>query len=106
MNGGGGSLRSLRWVILIAFLALVLVLLASGHLLVGALLCALAAFRIVLILLFARRRRAFSDRRNSDPVHRLLRRLARREFTVAANAMGMEPAQLRQEFTRGARLPR
>ncbi len=101
MNGRGGSLRVLRWLITVVVLTLGGVLVARGHLLVGPLICGLAALRIVSMLLFARRRRTFGKRWSSDPVRPLLRGLIRREFAVAAGTIGLDPAELRRDFAGG-----
>lgn len=101
MNGRGGSLRTLRWLIIVVILVLGAVLITRGHFLVGALLCGLAALRIVYMLLFARRRRAHVSQWSPNPVRLLLRGLAHHEFAVAANTIGVDPAELRRDFAEG-----
>ena len=94
-------LRALRWLIIAVILALGIVLVTRGHLLVGSLLCGLAALRIAYLLSFAHRRRTLREGRHPDGGRLLLRGLRRRAVTVAAATIGTEPAQLRREFAGG-----
>ena len=101
MNRRGGSLLLLRWLIALVALVLGTVLVMRGHLLIGGLICALAALRVVSLLLFARPRRTFGGQWSPNPVRLLLRGLAHREFTVAANTIGVDSGELRRDFAGG-----
>jgi hypothetical protein len=94
-------LRALRWLIIAVVLAVGLVLVAHGHLLIGSLLCGLAALRIAYLFAFASRRRTARARWNPAPQRLLLHGLRQREVGVAAATIGAEPAELRREFAGG-----
>ena len=94
-------LRVLRCLIIAVVLALGIVLVTHGHLLVGSLLCGLAALRIAYVLSFTHRRHTQRGPGNRDGGRLLLRGLRRRAAAVAAATIGMEPAQLRREFAAG-----
>ncbi len=94
-------MRVLRWLIVAVVLALGIVLVSRGNLLMGFLLCALAALRIAFLLAFARRRRGLRAGWSPDPGRLLLRALRHREVAVAAATIGTEPAELRREFAGG-----
>jgi hypothetical protein len=97
-------LRTLRWVILGFGLAAGVLLLATGHLLLGALLGGFAVLRPVLMLGMQRRRRQYRTMARTDPAGDappVLRTLARGQFEVAAGAIGVPPADLRIEFAKG-----
>jgi hypothetical protein len=97
-------LRTLRWVILGFGLAAGILLLATGHLLFGALLVGFAGLRLVLMLGMQRRRRQFRALARTAPAGDappVLRTLVRGQFEVAAEAIGVPPADLRIEFAKG-----
>ena len=94
-------LHVLRWLIVAVILAVGIVLVAHGHLLIGSLLCGLAALRIAYLFFLASRRRAARARWHPDPKRLLLRGLRHREVGVAAATIGAEPAELRREFAGG-----
>lgn len=94
-------MRVLRWLIVAVVLALGIVLVSRGHLLMGSLLCALAALRIAFLVTLARRRRGLRARWSPGPERLLLRALRHREVAVAAATIGTEPAALRSDFAGG-----
>jgi hypothetical protein len=101
MNGRGGALRTLRWLIVAVVLVWGVVLVTRGHLLVGSLLCGLGVLRVAYLLVLTRRRSAGGRRWDTDPGRALLRGLRPRAVTLAATTIGIEPAQLRREFAGG-----
>jgi hypothetical protein len=101
MNGRGGALRTLRWLIVALVLALGVVLVTRGHLLVGSLLCGLGVLRIAYLSVLTRRRSAGGRPWDTDPGRLLLRGLRPRAVTLAATTIGIEPAELRRDFAGG-----
>ena len=101
MNGRGGALRILRWLIVAVVLALGVVLVTRGHLLVGSLLCGLGVLRIAYLSVLTRRRSAGGRLWDTDPGRLLLRGLRPRAVTLAATTIGIEPAELRRDFAGG-----
>jgi hypothetical protein len=98
-------------------LAIAAVLLLRGNYILGLLIGGLAIVRVVYMVTFARRRRAFRSSygagagaygagvgAGAGPVRELLRGLARAEFPVAAGIIGMDPAQVRTAFEQGRSL--
>jgi hypothetical protein len=96
-------LRTLRWATLGLTLTVGVFLLATGHLVLGALLVGLAVLRLVLALGTQWQRRQFRTARThpADGAPPVLRRLARGQFEVAAAAIGVPPIDLRIEFAKG-----
>ncbi|MGD0084069.1 MAG: hypothetical protein ABSD78_12850 [Acidimicrobiales bacterium] len=108
-------MRTLRWVMVAGTLAIAAVLLLRGNYILGLLIGGLAIVRVVYMVTFARRRRAFrssygagvgagAGAHGAGPVRELLRGLARAEFPVAAGIIGMDPAQVRTAFEQGRSL--
>ena len=98
------TLRTLRWVILGLGLVAGVLLFATGHVLIGVVIGGFAVLRLVLVLGLQRRRRQFrttartGSAGDAPPV---LRTLARGQFEVAADAIGIPPSELRVEFAKG-----
>jgi hypothetical protein len=97
-------LRTLRWIILGLGLAAGVLLLATGHLLVGAIIGGFAVLRLVLMLVMQRQRRQFrtmTGARRAGEAPPVLRALPRGQFEVAAGAIGVPTSELRIAFAKG-----
>ena len=96
-------LRTLRGIIVGLGLVAGALLLATGHVLLGALLGGVAVLHLVVLVGVQRRRRRFRTARSDtgDGTPRVLRTLARGQFEVAAGAIGIPSTELRIEFARG-----
>lgn len=97
-------LRTLRWVIIGFGLIAGVLLLATGHVLLGVIIGGLAVLRLVLMLGMLRQRRQFralGRGRRSGEAPPVLRTLPRGQFEVAAGAIGVPSSELRIEFAKG-----
>jgi hypothetical protein len=96
-------LRTLRWAIVGLGLAAGALLVATGHVLLGALLGGFALLRLALVLGMEGRRRQFRMARTTsvDGAPPVLRTLARGQFEVTAAAIGIPSQELRIEFAKG-----
>jgi hypothetical protein len=95
------SLRTFRWVMSGLALGAGVLLVVTGHTLVGAVIGGLALVRLAFLLSFEGRRRrlrAGTTGPQGDPV---LRSLVRGQFEVAAGAIGTSPSEVRIEFANG-----
>lgn len=102
------TVRTIRWVLAGAGMALGLVLLAAGATLVGAVLVVLAILRIVMLTTIQRRTRSatsgpgpWSGRAVGGRSGQMLQRLARNELEVAATTIGIPPDDLRRAVDDG-----
>ncbi len=98
------SFWTFRWVMVAIGAAIAAVLLLRGDYLLGGLIGALATVRLVYMLVFFGRRRAFRSSYGAGPLGGDLRGLARSEFMVAAGVVGLDPAQVRRAFDQGRSL--
>jgi hypothetical protein len=96
------SLRTFRWVMLGFGLVAGALLLADGDYLLGIVIGGMALLRLGFMLSLARRRRQFRSTADAATgAHPVLRTLARGQFEVAADAIGVPSAELRIEFAKG-----
>ena len=93
--------RVIWWVIIAFGLVVGAVLLLLGYYLFGAIIGGFAVLRLIYALSLPNRRGPMWLPPLSDSERALLRSMARDEFLVAAGAMGMSGAQLRQNFNSG-----
>src|SRR4051794_29918848 len=108
-NGGeqmnGNSIRTMRYLFFGVSLVGGLVLLAAGQTLLGGLLVAMGAVRIVLLVSMQRRVASSSPSPGANKPPRggqqMLRRLAGIELDVAATAIGVAPDALRRAVDEG-----
>src|SRR5215468_821 len=94
------SVRTFRWVMSGLGLAAGVLLVATGHTVVGAVIGGLALVRLAFLCSFERRRRQTRGDfarggAGNDPV---LRSLVRGQFEVAAGAIGTSPSEVRIDF--------
>jgi hypothetical protein len=97
------SVRTFRWVMTGLGLGAGVLLVATGHTVVGAVIGGLALVRLAFLCsIEARRRRARAAAppggAGTDPV---LRSLVRGQFEVAAGAIGTNPSEVRIDFANG-----
>ena len=97
------SVRTFRWVMTGLGLGAGVLLVATGHTVVGAVIGGLALVRLAFLCsIEARRRRARAAAppggAGNDPV---LRSLVRGQFEVAAGAIGASPSEVRIDFANG-----
>lgn len=97
------ALRTLRWIMAGLGLAAAALLLATGHVVLGTLLGGFALVRLGLVLGVERRRRRSRTARTRavEGAPPVLRTLARGQFEVAAEAIGIPSKDLRIEFVKG-----
>ena len=93
--------RVIWWIIIAFGLVVGAVLLLLGYYLFGAIIGGFAVLRLIYALSLPNRRGPMWLPPVSDSERALLRSMARDEFLVAAGAMGMGGAQLRQNFNGG-----
>lgn len=97
-------MRTLRWVLVGFGLVAGVLLLATGHLLIGVVIGGFAVLRLVLLLGMQRRHRQFratGGAARTGDLPPVLRTLARGQFEVAAGAIGVPSSELRIEFAKG-----
>ena len=97
------SVRTFRWVMTGLGLAAGVLLVATGHTVVGAVIGGLALVRLAFLCSFERRRRrgpgdVARGGAGNDPG---LRSLVRGQFEVAAGAIGTSPSEVRIDFANG-----
>jgi len=96
------SVSRVIWWIIVAFgLVVGAVLLLLGYYLFGVIISGFAVLRLMYTLSLPNRRGPMWLPPATDSERVLLRSMARDEFLVAAGAMGMSGAQLRQDFNGG-----
>ena len=100
---GSNGMRTTRYLMLSFGFVLGAVLIASGATLIGMLLVAFAAVRLVFFLRLQRRRdQAFAHATATAPTRQVLRPYARSGFVAAATTVGVSPAELRTGFDGGS----
>ena len=96
------SVRTFRWVMSGLALGAGVLLVATGHTVVGAVIGGLALVRLVFLCsIEARRRRVRASAPSGAGHDPVLRSLVRGQFEVAAGAIGASPSEVRIEFANG-----